>query len=210
MGKQAVLTDLGNVVVTFWDRRKLVEQIVERFSGKLEDVQSLFPAGAGEDVYEAIDSGSLGFANFYQRIQEASGFKLSYVRFAMLWARHLEIIEPVAALYKRIQDRIPIIAVSNGDLGSRHAADLAQVFGGIDFFEVFVSSEHRIKKPALFGVVREFLISRGFDPTHCPYVDDMQKYVDGALDYGFPGIVFNGREQDASVLETGLQKFGIE
>ena len=213
MPKQALLTDLGNVLVTFWERKDLVRAIVEGFDGDPKTVANLFPAGQGEDIYETLDRGDLDFRDFHReicRVSGVSGITLPYDRFLMVWARHLEIIKPVAELYRSIQKNIPIIAVSNGDIGSFHAADLLQVYGGVKFKEVFVSSAYHITKPQLFSVVVEYLESNGFDLELCPYVDDLPRYAQSANVYGIPGILFNGREQSCEVLQQELGKFGIE
>ncbi len=209
MGKQALVTDLGNVLVTFWERSELVKVITAGFKDRDQKFHGPFFNGQGEDVYDAIDTGSMDMVTFHEKICQASGIRLSYERFLMLWARHLEIIKPVAELYRGIQKKTPIIVVSNGDIGSFHAADLLRVYAGIKFYEVFVSSDRRLKKPGLFGQVVVYLKSHGFDPGICPYVDDIQKYVWSARQYGLGGIVFNGREQSVDVLKQSLAQFGI-
>lgn len=210
MKKQVFLVDLGNVLVTFWERLDWMRHIIKVFGGDPNTAAELFPGSKqgvnGEDLYHAMDIGTLTSADFYEQFCRASGVNLTFERFLQISCRHIEIIPPVVDLLLEIQRRFPVIAVSNGNFV---APDLLRVHG-INFLEVFVSADHGVKKPGLFAKVVAFLKEKGFEPSISPYVDDLPKYVEGVREYGMPGILFNGREESVEVLKQSLAKFGIE
>lgn len=217
MSKVAVMTDLGNVLVTFWERVELIQRIIIPFGGDPKSLEFLFPkakGGSGESVYELLDTGELPLQEFWQKLCQNCGIdpkQLPYPMFFALFSRHLQPIEPVVNLFYDLQERFPIIAVSNGDEGSRYAVHMLEVFYNLRFEKVFVSHEQRCRKPALLNHVREWLIKNKFDPAQCPFVDDLPRYTEAArIEYGFPAILFDATRQPVSLLQSELAKFGIK
>ena len=210
--KRLLLTDLGNVLVSFRDRLEHLRDIVAKLGGNPEIISRIFrqqlAAGLkGEDMYALIDEGAMSFADLHTRIIAGSGLDLSPERLAALYARHLEPIVPVVELFNKA--RAPVVAVSNGDWGSRHAVDMLTVYHGMRFLETFVSCERHCRKPQLFSLVIKWLEGKGYRPEDCLFVDDVPAYCEAAECLGIRSLCFNATREPIQRLWDEFQRFGV-
>ena len=214
---RAILFDLGNVLVTFDERRDVVRGIVEAFSSNPLCAQSvvdeLFLVGAGEQPYRALDTGEKDLKTLWREICGKARIHLNelpFARFAALYVAHLKPIEPMIALARRLQGRYHLVAVSNGDFGSRYVVDLLTARHGLSFLESFVSSEIGVIKPQLFARVKETLwLTCRIEPRECLYVDDIGRYVESAQIYNMHGILHDATRESPEMFVAKLRDFDI-
>lgn len=211
--KKVLFTDLGNVLVSFWQRVDVLKAIAKSFDGDSVRVPELFRgAKAGghqeEDVYSLLDEGKLSLEELFGQFLQVTGIqpqRLSYERFFALYTRHLEILPEVVRLYRQVN--FPIVVISNGDIGSRHAADLVTCYGGLKFAHVFCSAEHGARKPELLALAARWMRLHEIDPNQCLFVDDIQKYCMAMTEgFGVPSLCFDATKDDVQVLQATLRQ----
>lgn len=218
MDKIAILTDLGNVLMKSGVRTETLLRLVAFLKGDVEEAKRLLQSGESlvdhDGPYRAVDRGTMSFKHFLEILfseTKAQRGEISYELLCALYLRPLEPLYEVIEVYWSLQDRFPLVAVSNGDLGSRFMVLDLEMNHGLRFTNSFISSEKGDEKPELFLQVEDWLKQEGFEPRKCPFVDDKLKHVVAARDdHGFPGIHFNGRTMRASLLRSELAKLGVQ
>lgn len=208
-----LLTDLGNVVVTFQQRTDWLKQICINFGGDPTAVEKVFEseikAGlTGEAICESLDLGTLALEQVYMGLVQYGGVadeSFSFEHFLFMYPMHLKPIEDVIMLYKRL--KVPLVAVSNGDAGSRHVVNMLKVLYGVNFSKVFTSCEQGNKKPRLLYNVLEWLLHERVRPCNCLFVDDIAAYCQAAEELGIPSLCFNGSLKDHKYLNLLEQVF---
>lgn len=213
--KRLILTDVGNILATFKFRHQLVREIMAPFSSADNvDITRLFGVNQQVDFrdeafYHPLDMGAFNVYQLWQNLLSAhyiSSEKLPYSLFFSLWCRHLQPIEETVELYRVLQEKYPLVAVSNGDSeGVRHI--LYHLIGsyGLRFEEIFISAERKCKKPELLNEVLDFVLSRGVDREECVFIDDIPAYTDAAVKLGIPAINWNGSSQPIAELHLPLK-----
>ena len=211
-----ILTDLGNVLCTFADRRAQLAKIFTHFGGDPKGVEEVFPdvSNAGptqEGIYHRFDLGSLTLYSVWRQLcLECSVLQqvLPYHIFLALWAAHLEPIKPVLKSYKQLQEKrgVEFVVVSNGDFGARLFAERVQILHGLHFRKIFVSCQEGIKKPNLLTEhVMPWMASQGIKPGNCVFVDDLEAYTSAAEKAGIVKRAGSWYQYDKKRLGQGLE-----
>ena len=211
-----LLTDAGNVLTTFKYRMQLVREILAGF-GVEEADPKIFGQEAngeiGEELYHQLDIGTLRVQEVWEKLVSKHGLNQNTCDFAIflsLWCRHLEPVEPVVKLYKKLQDKYPLVVVSNSDdQAVRHLIYHLTGSYGLKFRKSFISAAEQCKKPELIKKAAEFVIQQGGNLGQCVFVDDLQEYVEASWEIGLPAIQFNALEQTGDELEARLAEHGF-
>lgn len=225
---RACLFDAGNVFVTFMERSEVFARIAAAFNaptvptvGDLVRCQLLVGQhdGTHEGPYHRIDTGRLSHRAIYLKFLQASGLntrQMSEPDFWALFCRHLEPISWVAEILEELHAAgIPLVVVSNGELGSRHAARLIAWRYAVRWADVVVSCDVQCKKSGCrifeVAVAAARKAAPGLRSEEMVYVDDIQRYGTAFTSY-FPGahaICFNGAAQPADDLRRELCDLGL-
>lgn len=213
---RAILFDVGNVLVTFEDRRNVVGRIVTSFrkngNGGAEDIR--FDGVWGTSVFNELDTGKMSHRALWQlvyRAAEVSPKELPCHRFTCIYVEHWKPVLETIALVQSLQEHYLLVAVSDGDFGSTYALDILRVHYGIKFLETFVSYEHGCKKPILYEKTLEVLADRyGVLADACVCVDDIPLYVEVAQKMGMRGILFDASNTPADTLTDSLLRTGVK
>src|SRR3989344_9152360 len=123
-----ILTDAGSVMTRFKFRADLVCEIMAGFGVVDVNPANIFQTDSvmlsNEDYYHDLDTGKFGVYDLYRcLVREHTILEnvCTYPLFLSLWCRHLEPIEDVIRLYRRLQETFPLVVISNGDAeGVRH------------------------------------------------------------------------------------------
>ncbi len=214
MAIKALLLDLGNVLTKFGLRTLVFERIVLRFGGNPALVATLFGNEPGEARYWQLDTGKMSHEELYRRIVVGTGIRagaLPYERFCALYVTHLQLIESMLPIVRKLQDRFKLVVVSNGDFGSRYVVDRLETDHGIEFAESFVSSEIGVKKPGMLAVVKGVMWqSHQIAPHECLFIDDIPEYAKAAEDLGMKAFVHNATiETTPGIFEAKLHDHDI-
>lgn len=208
--------DLGKVLVDFRERKDVLAEIVARYCGKVDAIiNAIFPPGYGEHVYELLDNGSMTTNMLWQRTCELGSIspdKLPFEDFSVLFRSHLKPIVPMIKYARELQERYPLVAVSNSN--SRWVSDeLLEKQCGIRFLRAFHSFEEGVKKPGLLSRVMDWARSLGVEPHECVFVDDIKKYTDAAAELGIQAICHDASvepvEAQVKLLRQKLEAVGV-
>jgi len=222
-----ILTDLGNVVCSFWDRYELLQRIAIFLEGDPAGIDAIFPevpdpGQHNEGRYAKLDLGKISLEQLHSALlyhcripptHQTHEVKIvsPFETFYQLYSSHLEPRMDVIGLYQALQGQsMRFAVVSNGDRAARAFADRLAYQGLMTWEKIFVSSEFGLAKPYIFkSVVVPWLNSQQLWPDQCVFIDDLQKYVDAARDLGMHGICFDASKQPVKTLKTELAKLGV-
>lgn len=225
---RACLLDAGNVFVTFQERSEVFARIAAAFNAPvIPTVDNLVSCqmlvgqhdGTHEGPYDRIDTGAISHHAIYLKFLQASGLntrQMSEPDFWALFCRHLEPISGVPEILEELHAAgIPLVVVSNGELGSRHAARLIAFRYAVRWAEVVVSCDVRCKKSGsrIFevAVAAARKAAPGLRAEEMVYVDDIQRYCTAFTQYFFGArtICFDGSRQPADDLRQALCNLGL-
>jgi FMN phosphatase YigB (HAD superfamily) len=210
---RVIIFDIGNIFFTFESRCERIKNILRAYGGKEGEVW--FSGLFKRDIISAIDSGRMTAHKLWKYICKKGGIshrKLPEQLFAGLYLDHLQRIPATIAVAQRVQQHHPLIAVSNGDMGSRYAIQLLTMPPhNITFLETYVSCEEKTHKPGLYAYVAEDLWKKHHIAVdQCVCVDDIRSHVDFVNELGMRGIIFNGATESAEILLQQLQQKGVQ
>lgn len=210
---KTILCDLGNILVTFEERKCVLERIVQKYRGDVAVVARMFGEGAGEDLYHCIDMGDITHEELWRNICSSAKIaseRLTLPIFSGLYLWHLQPIKPVVDFVKTLQERYRLVAISNGDLSSRYVIDLLATHYNLRFSEEFVSAEKKAKKPQLVKVAADYLrATHSILPEECVLIDDVERYVQASIALGMVGIWHNSLEEPIDSLAQKLKQAGV-
>ena len=227
MAIRVLASDFGRVIGTFESRAGVVAKLARQLNTWRQEDQfelhKLF--GVRENIspdqeifYESLDMGSASVEDLWLQFLAHFGIKEKVCPlefFRQEWCRHLQMIEPVVALYRIVQEKYPIVGISNGDRESlRHFTGLLQTKGRLQFYRLFLSGFDHQKKPELFDLAVKNLARDGIRPQDCVYVDDRPLYVREARRRLFRAFCFDATayptfDEAACHLKSELAKRGL-
>ena len=208
-----VMLDVGNVLFTFLPWPERITRIVRAYGGQ-EGCETWFSGMWGRSLMGAVESGSMSQRQLWKYVCRKSGIshhRLPEQLFAGLYAQHLQPILGAIEIAQQVQKQHPLVAVSDGDLGSRYALDLLTMPPyNMQFLETYVSCERHVRKPLLYAYAMQDLWNKhGITVDRYVCVDNISSYVDFVRDFGGRGISFNGSQEPAEMLWWRLQGEGI-
>lgn len=221
MSERAILLDAGNVLVSFQARTDVLRGIARAFGGDENAVEMVFrkpkpgESAAAEQIYAELDSGACSVSDVWCRFIQASGIShktLPYPVFLALWSHHLQPIPNMMVLLRRLQERYPLIMVTNGDYdGFRYFSARLTGFEGLRFAMMFNSAECRCVKPKLLAHAYAYMSEHDIDPERSVFIDDVERYtIAAATEFAIPGICFNAMQEEVTKLKSELRKLGFD
>ncbi len=201
-----LLFDLGNVLVRFdWDialgrlRPYLSPKLAHLLRSDKQAFKDLF-----HEPGVALESGRIEFDEFHRVMSACLEIKIEKEEFCRIWCDIFQPDDDMAVLGKELSKGYGTWLVSN--TSEAHYRWIINKFPQILFFrDAALSYELGVMKPSeeyYSRLIRKF----GIDPAHAVFIDDIQENVDGAIDAGIAGIVFQDRQQ----LMIELEKLGVK
>jgi len=213
---QAILTDIGNVLVTFNRKDWLLEGIGRYLNFRPKELMEIIqPELDGLTLDVALNTDRTRVSRLWKKIvsyveSQGGTTVISYPVFYAFWTGHLRPVLEVVALFLEIQKRFPIIAVTDGNRdGADYLLPLLSDFHGLNFERVFLSATYGACKPQLFKPAVEYLLQTARSPKECLYIDDVEANLVAARALGFQTIQFDASRQLATDLEERLGSAGI-
>ena len=203
---KAVIFDIGRVIVRL-DLKRALTPIAAAIQGADDQAASRL---SPEDVWELIradqrwhdwQEGRVSPAEWHRHLMRRLKLSLSYVQFRDAWNLVLDpelILEE--SLFVQLGDRCRLALLSNTD--PIHAECLEQRFTFGRYFPVRIySCSVGMSKPSP-AIYRAALDSLGVEASQALYIDDIQEFVDAALQVGLDAIRFETRD----LLELDLRR----
>lgn len=212
-----VLSDLGNVVVTFDNRRTL--DALHRLSR--ETVEDAMPVdeigrivfGMQYGLWNHFDRGLIGREQVVRTVLSVTGVDLRRMEVDIAaaedaWKDVFALNQPVVDLWKKLRSSgLTLTAVSNIDA---LRWEQVQSMGVGELFDHLVLSfkEHRLKQdgPQIF---EKALKVSGCTPDEAVFIDDREDCLHHAKRLGISTILYDCRKHDFKSLEKWLMLCGV-
>jgi len=198
--------DLGNVILPFEHRQialKLLEksQEKERFSAH-EVFQFMFDMEYG--FVNPYEEGRISSREFFAHLQERYRLAMSFEEFKEVWNPIFwENKEVVRIIYYLKERGYPLFLLSNtNELHMTYIADHYPVVHTFD--EWILSFQVGVKKPHQ-KIYDEIFRRMDIERDEAFYIDDIERYVQAAENYGIQGMVFRGAHE----LWDMLKKYNV-
>jgi len=180
-----IVFDLGNVLLPF-DYNKLITKLDKIESGLGENfVEAYF---TDYEFHRNFERGKISEENFIERMLEILNHKIDGETFCKFYAGIFEKNDDVAALLPKLKKNYKLMLLSNTDpihtkYGWEHY-DFLQHFD-----ELILSHEVGSVKPEeeIYQAVEK---ASGAPSEEHIFIDDIEKYVEGAKNLGWDGIHF--------------------
>jgi epoxide hydrolase-like predicted phosphatase len=192
-----VIFDFGGVLITFDPYHFLCS-----LTNDEEQARTLFSIILKSPQWVSLDRGTLSVADARrQLIQSHPDREKDIHHFFAHWEDMFHPVEPaLEILYDLNRRNVPLYAISNF-IRELHQS-LAHRFPFFDLFQgiVFSYQIHAVKpEPKIY---QHFINTYSLNPQDCVFIDDMQKNVNGAQDFGITGIQFHSPRQLRMELES--------
>ena len=189
---KVVLCDLGNVLVDF--NHKRAAQRISGFCAKSPlEIYNLF---FDSQVTVVFEEGKIPPQEFYSKVKEMLGLKLSFDSFVPIWndifflsARNRK----VYSLLNKLKADYQTALLSN--INILHYKYLKKNFPVFDVFhKLFLSYELGLAKPDK-SIYQKVISSLGVSAEEIFYCDDRPELVQSAKSLGIKGYVFSDSQQ---------------
>lgn len=198
-GPDAIIWDAGGVIYGF-DMEKSYRIFAKDCRRSIGDVAQIIDGGTSTSrEYNAgtltdYNTGKIDSHEFYRRVKSALGLKMPFWDFAGVWGDIFTANQEIVDFILRVKEAgyTQGVLSSTNPLhweGMIYLFDVENLLGKKSVVKTY-DKDAGEKKPHLklfavaldrLGIVRE--------PSRAVYVDDIKKYTDTALDYGFGGAV---------------------
>jgi len=192
---RAVVFDLGKVMLDF-DYGIAVRRLLPWVRLGLGELRRLFEQSPLLPEYEI---GGMSTAEFFARVQAATGFAGDLSAFAELFADVFSELPAMVAVQAEVRQRgVPTYVLSNtNELTIQYIRRHFPFFGQFDGY--VLSYEHGAMKPAprLYEVAEQLAGLRGADLF---YLDDLPENVEAARRRGWQAVVHESAAQSRAAL----------
>ena len=197
---KAVIFDLGNVLLNY-DAYRSANRFAKACKVPRLKVWIHFFTSPTEKAYTR---GEISSREFYRHAKQALKFPVNYKTFKHYWNDIFWENEGMAALLKSLKKHYPLYLISNTN--QMHFDHVKKKFKILRYFKkTFPSHEvgHRKPEPEIYQKV---LRKIKFQPAETVFIDDVQKFVNGARAVGMHAIRFRNKEK----LIHDLRKLNIK
>lgn len=196
---RAVIFDLGNVLLCY-DARKAAKRFAKACKVSLIKLWIHFFISQTEKAYTR---GGISSYEFYRHSKQVLKIPVDYKTFKHYWNDIFWENKGMDALLARLKKRYPLYLISNTN--EMHFSHIKKNFRILRHFrKTFPSHEVGHRKPEL-AIYQKVLGHIRLRPEETVFVDDVQKFIDGARAAGMHGIRFKNKEQ----LIRDLKKLGV-
>ncbi len=196
---KAVIFDLGRVLVTI----DFVRGLLERIGGMDLNFNAVAEL-AGDSDFIDFSTGRITPEIFYTRIIAKTGLKLDFNEFCSLWCAIFGEMKGMHKLVSILSSKYRLGLLSDTD--PLHWGHICNEYPWIpEFFpEPALSYQTGVMKPD-FRAFEAAVAAVGVPAHECLFIDDLEKNVNGAREYGLNALRFT----DAQKLKADLAKEGI-
>jgi len=191
---RAVVFDFGGVISSF-DVGIFLRKIALRTDKTVEEIGSLIYGSKLPVLYE---SGRISSTEFFARLSELCGLRMSEEEFVSAFTAIFTPIEPTVDLIRGLKGRYRLGLLSNTNEWHfrRHIENLP-VFRLFD--TVTVSYEVKEMKPGE-RIYRDALDKLGLPPEACVFIDDIEENVAAARTLSMRAIRYEGHDRLVAAL----------
>lgn len=190
-----IVFDMGNVLLTY---------APHEYIKTITDDEVIAEAVLKELFYSKewleLDEGAITEENAIEKVCQRIPQHAEYVKKAMDgWHSDLTPIPGMAEIVKRLKDKnYKLYLLSNASLRFFKYRDMFEIFLYFDGF--MVSAEEKLVKPdkAIFDSICDRF---SLNCQECIFIDDLQANIDGAINAGFHGHLFQGAQKLSDYLE---------
>ena len=198
MSYQAVLCDLGGVVVEF-DADRLVHQVAQLVGRSFDEVQRV----VYDEALLQFEIGRISPRTYYEGLRIKLCLPWSYEQFVAFWNNIFSEKRESTALIQRLQHRCTLIALTNTN--ALHLQHVKATIPSLGFFHDWVAScDVGCRKPD--PQIYRLALARAKVPAHAVlYIDDRPEMVEAGRAVGLTAIRFESGWQ----LEQELRALGF-
>jgi len=200
--QQWFVFDLGNTVIKLAYERVLQRLCAETPEATRDEVMAILEKAGG---YRDLERGLVTFAEFYEFLREAAGYKGTMGTLRETWTDFFDgPIEGIEDVLQRVRRHYRVAYASNSN--EIHADVIPRQFAPLfQRDERFVFSHlHKCAKPdSLF--FERMLNVLGAPPVHVVFVDDLIENVRAAMECGIKAYQFH----DSITLVEELERDGL-
>jgi putative hydrolase of the HAD superfamily len=198
-GIDAVIFDLGNVLITVNEQRAAV-RFAKQTGKTVAEVGAYFLTTPHATE---LALGKQTRRQFYRTVAHDLGFAGSYEEFALIWSDVFDPIEPMIELAKSLATRRPRLILSNTNI--IHMEFIAGRFPWVTEFDALIlSHEVGLLKPA--PAIYKLAVERtGMPAERVLLIDDLSANVQGARAVGMQALRYESSEQ----VRAELTKLGV-
>ncbi|HXI85605.1 MAG TPA: HAD family phosphatase [Verrucomicrobiae bacterium] len=198
-GIDAVIFDLGNVLLAF-DERRAVERLAAR-TGRTP--QQISDYARTTPYVTELALGKVTKLRFFHTVAKDLAFDGTYQEFALLWSDIFTPIDPMIALAESLKNRLPRLLLSN-----TNAIHMDYVFEHYPFLQDFdahvLSHEVGLLKPDP-AIFQHALRTSGLTAARTVFLDDIAANAEAARHAGMQGIHYQNPDQ----ARAELTKLGV-
>lgn len=196
---KAVIFDLGRVLIDIDISQGLLSNIGVCNS---EAINIL----AENEAFVAYSTGNIDPECFFYKVKEYFNLQLDYAEFKALWCNIFSQMSGMEELVTSLGEQYPLGLLSDTD--PLHWKYISRNFPwiGSSFNNPVLSFNTGVLKPHPSAFEHAVAVL-GVKPKECVFIDDLQKNIDGANQFGLNGILFRGRDkliEDLSNFEINL------
>ncbi len=196
---KSVIFDLGNVLVNF-DATKAAKRYSKACKVPIKKIWGHFFTDPTEKSYTR---GEISCREFYEHAANSLHAPIDFETFKTYWNEIFWENKGMDELLGKLKKKYPLYLISNTN--KMHFDYLKANYKVLRHFKkTFPSHEvgHRKPEPQIY---KKVLKKIKLKPEETVFVDDVQKFVDGALAVGMNAIQFKNRSQ----LVQDLKRYGV-
>ncbi len=197
-----VLFDIGKVLLSF-EREPTLREFA-RYSATIDERDFEFGNVFISPYWEQMELGRLSPREYYEHFRKASGCRISFRHFALIWTNHFTPTHEMVAHGRGLSGRYRVFFFSNTD--PIHIPPLFERFPSLLFFEGHALSwELGARKPDPEFFHRG-LAKFSLAPAECLFIDDRAENTRVARDLGMQAVDFRTPAQAIAELDAVLAK----
>jgi len=198
-----IIFDIGNVLV------KLdFERAFKRLAKSINPLTAMLIWAKKDEFLKEIrkeqdllETGRMTIQQFYSRLKGKIGLKIDFDLFEEAWCDMFDVNQDVVDFAQKLSEKHNIYFASNAN--ESHIKFLQKNYPEIFFAKnMALSYELETMKPDK-EFFEKMLGKFGLTPDSCLFIDDSQKNVDGAIEFGITSIQFDNLDQ----LKTEISNF---
>ena len=180
-----IVFDLGNVLLPF-DYNKLLSKLEKVEGGLGEHFEEIYYSNY--EFHRNFERGKISEEKFIGRMLEILNHKIDSATFCNYYANIFEVNEDVAALLPKLKENYKLIILSNTDpIHTKYGWEHYEFLQHFD--NLILSHETGAVKPEE-KIYRAVEKASGVPAEEHLFIDDIDKYVDAAMNLGWDGIQF--------------------
>lgn len=198
---KAIVFDLGNVLIPF-DYNRLLDKLNHISEGLGERFYSRYKENY--NIHRLFEKNAITEEEFLNTMMQWTENKITKSEFCKIYSDLFEENKAVSSLLPQLKEKYKLVLLSNTN--PIHQKYGWQKYAFLKHFNKLVLSHiaEAVKpEPKIYKAVEYFT---GLPPEEHLFIDDIQEYVDGAINMGWNAVRF----ENASKLLSDFEKFGIE